>query len=159
MLSCGCAGVPTRPIETGSIATEGVAIAAVDGSFTLTAGAPFRSPFQGQCWNLDDDRPMMGESLKYAAGFALQHGAKAVSVRVPGRPQPLHGVLQLCEAPEAGFGPASRSYRVVVPNDYVAAASDGAISVVYEPVDWRSNAGATMWWYGWILWLSDQPLR
>lgn len=154
----GCASTPTRPIDSGVLITEGAAITANDGSFAITPGARFDAPFNGTCWNLDDEAPLRADTLQTSARFALDHGARTVTVRVPSRVEPLHGVLQLCEASLAAFGPAARSYQIAIPEAYVEAAANGAVSVVYEPVDWRRNDGGTSTWYAWILWLSDRPL-
>jgi hypothetical protein len=79
-------------------------------------------------------------------------GARDVRVRVPGMSEPLYGLLSLHGLPTDSRGPARRSLRVSVPERYIEAASDGRVSVVYEPV---ATDGAD--YLGWVLWLSDRP--
>ncbi|MBU0482487.1 MAG: PDZ domain-containing protein [Proteobacteria bacterium] len=83
-------------------------------------------------------------------------------VTVPGVEQKLFGVLFLGKAHVNATGPASRSYQIQIPDSYIKAALGGKISVVYEPINFRTN-----WYTGsnpvdskthsWILWLSDMP--
>jgi hypothetical protein len=163
-LTLGACLPPTivHPIPSGLVATEGVTIQGVNDAFKLVAGARFTSPFKSRCWNWDpEDKMKYSPSQELVTGFkfARQHGAKDVRVKVPGRATPLYGVLMLCEAPEGGSGPASRTYLIEVPNQYVSAASDGKVSVVYERLDYKDDSapnGAS--WYGWVLWLSDADM-
>ena len=160
VLTSSCAArVSTRPVPAASIATDGVAIRAASGGYTLEAGRAFEPPFFGRCYNLPGaaERAFAPASLVGAAAEAEARGAERVEVVVPGRETPLLGLLLFCEAPTTTIGPASRSYRISVPESYVAEASGGRVSVMYERVRRRSNDGRERWWYGWVLWLSDQP--
>ena len=71
-------------------------------------------------------------------------GGIAVRVKVPQLPEPLYGVLALCAMDESARGPASRAYRIQVPDEYVTATDDGRATVVYEEVE-TSSSGHTSW--------------
>lgn len=159
ILAACSAPVSTQPVASASIATEGVSIRAADGTFTLEAGRGFEPPFFGRCYNLPapEERALAPAAVVEGAAAAEARGARRVEVRVPGRDRPLLGLLLFCEAPVAGIGPSARSYRLSVPDSYVAQAEGGRVSVVYERVRRRGRDGSERWWYGWVLWLSDQP--
>jgi hypothetical protein len=157
-LVAGCrAEVQTRPMERGDVAMDGVVIRAGDNSFTLDSGRLFTPPFQAHCYNLPNEQELMPANLTEAASAGEALGGRRVTVAIPGREQPLFGLLVLCDVPERARGPASRSYRIVIPAEYVAQAQGGRVSVVYERVTRLSLDGQERWWYGWVLWLSDEP--
>lgn len=159
LLGAGCATVSTHRMERGRVDTAGVEITAEDGRYTLRTGETFTPPFSVSCYNLADETPLYADNLVGSYHYALGLGAQRVTVKVSGRDRPLHGVLMLCDVPDSASGPSSRSYLIEVPQSYVDATSGGRISAVYEKVDWRNAQGATMWWYGWVLWLSEDPFR
>ena len=155
--SCGLLAVPTHPIYAGMVETEGVTIRAADGSFTLQSGQSFETPFTGRCYSLSQREfdALRPENLVEGTAIGQARGAHRVDVLVPGRDRPLFGLLLLCDVPNSASGPASRSYRITVPQEYVDAAAGGRISAVYERVNF--TGGQVGWWYGWVLWLSDAP--
>jgi hypothetical protein len=131
--------------------TQGVRIAAADGSFVLTE-EPFNSPFsQGaNCVAAPSaENAQEGEST----------GARRVSVHLPaaegGEEVVLHGLLSLCGVPPTATGAATRRFGLQVPQEYVEATSGGRVSVVYEP--FLDTAGAALDSKAWILWLSSTP--
>jgi hypothetical protein len=93
---------------------------------------------------------------------ALKRGAIRVKIHSDDRTTPLHGVLWFGKAPRGAFGPESRSHAISISSDYLRAASGGRLSVVYEKIRFKysqqENAPVGEV-YGWIIWLSDVPLR
>lgn len=148
----GCAGY--HPARSGILATQGCTIKADDDSFTIESGQEFQPPFQTAenkfiLRSLANDQ----KDLVRLSDRALQTGAVRVRVTVPGVAKPLYGVLALFPISNSGEGPGSRSYRIVVPQEYVDAATGGNISVVYETYQ---VPGMNM--PSWILWLSDSSI-
>src|SRR5688572_22854452 len=92
-------GVPLALIHT-----SGVAIRSSDGSFQLQAGTQSATPFSSP------DCPEAPDTSNYE--LAIQAGARAVWIDLPGRPQPLAGILLFCDVPESATGPASRMHLV-----------------------------------------------
>jgi hypothetical protein len=146
------------------IATQGVTIAAEDGSFTLRSGVPAAVPFM----NATNGIGIHGENAPiidlYKEAWANKW-ARKVTVAVPGREKPLYGLLLLSMVFADGVGPATRSYQITIPETYIAAASGGRISVVYEKYNVKSeNSTVDSPWgtttlvpKNWVLWLSDMP--
>jgi hypothetical protein len=129
-------------IPAGGVSAGVVEIAAEDGSFRISAGAPFLPPFsQG------DGCVAKPTAQNAAAGLAS--GARPVVVTLEGGRR-LYGLLSLCGAPPSAKGPATRSYQLQVPSEYIEATSGGRVSVVYEPFS-SSSVPAQAW----ILWLSE----
>ena len=134
-LISGCAPTyvpPPAPIITYSypeivtVDTNGVVIKAVDGSFQLTRGEVYNTPFfSGFCPN---------EPTTLDVDSTLQGGGQRVIVSHPGIDQDLYGVLAFCGLPNTLSGAVMRSYLVQVPQEYVDATSANRVSVVYEPV-------------------------
>lgn len=153
LLFSGCATTQDfKPMTSGILATPGCKITAEDGSFTIESGQEFQPPFQmikiSHRYRSNSDLSGM---VNFSADF-LKDGAKRVRVTVPGRPQPLYGVLALFEISDLGTGPGARSYRIEIPQQYVDGATSGRVSVVYETYQ------TPAWLFpSWILWLSDQP--
>jgi hypothetical protein len=142
-----------------------VTIRAEDGSFVLSSkDVSWPSPFQADCWCDEMGSAWPPETgLIEAYRIALRHGGRLVRVAVPDRTQPLYGVFMLCPATETAYGPASRTYRIVVSPEYAAKATAGLMSVVYElmpyrPSDKPANPTKDPRWYSWILWLSEDPV-
>jgi hypothetical protein len=138
-------------VPGGVVLTQGVRIAAVDGSFVLTE-APFDSPFS------------QGASCVAAPSAENAHegestGARRVSVHLPAAEEGgeviLHGLLSLCGVPPTATGAATRRFGLQVPQEYVDATSGGRVSVVYEP--FLDGAGTALQSKAWILWLSSTP--
>lgn len=131
-----------RPVPGAVVATDGVTITAEDNSFRLTAGQPFTPPFsQG------DNCLLAPASDNY--GQAIATGARPVVIDLANGRR-LYGLLSLCGAPVTATDPATRSYRIQVPEDYIAATSGGRVSMVFEP--FTSGAPSAK---AWILWLSE----
>jgi hypothetical protein len=137
-------GVPQALIHT-----SGVTIRSADGAFQLQAGAQAATPFSSP------DCPQEPDTSNYE--LAIQAGARAVWVDLPGRPQPLAGILLFCDVPMSATGPASRLHLVRIPDQYVDATAGGRMSVVYEPmvarVGYEEKKVAT-----WMLYLSENPV-
>jgi hypothetical protein len=146
--SIGCAGAPRpafRPVPSGNVATPGIEILAEDGTFRLYTGQMFTPPFTL------GDRCVLDPTADNA-GVGLANGAKPVIVKLADGRQ-LYGLLALCGAPSSATGPATRSYEIQVPEEYIAATAGGMVSVVFEPFT-QSTLGAKAW----ILWLSQTTL-
>jgi hypothetical protein len=135
-----------KNIESGTIGTPGVVIAAGDPQFTIQSGQVFQTPFWCNHENID----------RTAAGFtqALQAGGKRVQVTYPGLQEPLNGVLCFYPVHNDCTGPAARSYLIQIPPEYVTATEDGRASVVFELTPGPEGKD----WTAWALWLSRQPL-
>ena len=138
-------------IDSGVLATKGVAIRAADGKFTVLSGERFQSPFGTLCWRAKmHTNPGAGDWA-----LAIKHGAKAVRVRTPWTTEELYGVLALCQAHPKDTRPASRSYRIRVPKRYVDATENGITSMVWEPSGGKGNVPR---YATWILWLSREAM-
>lgn len=148
-----CGGVDTRPVQAGFVATEGVKITAVDDSFTLAAGQEFKPPFQVDLWGKKPFEAFKPEGMNEKYQKAIELGARKVRVTFPNVSKPFYGVLLLNSMAVDAKGPASRLYRIDIPDKYVQAGKNGQISVVYELVDYPKLESKE--WYAWILWLSD----
>lgn len=148
-----------RSVSSGVVATPGVAIAAMDGSFTLTS-VPFATPFDqgGGCLV----KPVAQDSMS-----GLATGARRVKVRLPaelaavvGGKQEIYGVLSLCGAPPGAKGAATRAYALQVPVERLEQLEGGRVSVAYEVFLWdpyQLSAGRGGDGVAWILWLSTRP--
>lgn len=115
--------------------------------FDIREGRPVPLPFVLSSQKIEDDMDIVESYSEFR-----RNGAREVSVKVPGRSEPLHGLLSLHELPDKARGPATRSFSVKIPPSYVDAATDGRISVVFEPVRAEGEN-----YFGWILWMSDRP--
>lgn len=155
-----------EPVSRTMVVRRGVRIEGT--GFALESGGAQPTPFVGHCW---DDRlaPVAeGEvAERYAEGIAA--GARPVRVQVPGRERPLFGLLLFCDALNYSYGPASRIHTIDLPLEDIAELHGGAVLAVYERADWMRpvliNRGYwaewqwnERWWYGWVLWLSDEEL-
>jgi hypothetical protein len=118
-------------------------------SFELAGGRDFTPPFHSDCRRAGLNA-RRGDALIGMSDRARRLGAQRVRVRVG--EESYFGVLTFCEIPSNVEGPVSRSYELRVPEDRIAAASGGRISVAWEL--WRRG---TTTGYAWILWLSDRP--
>lgn len=127
------------------VASNGVTIEG-DG-FLLREGEATTLPFVMGAEKIEDDMDIV-ESFE----AFRDKGAREVRVTVPGASQELYGLLSLHELPASARGPASRSLSVKIPPSQVNSASDGRISVVFEPVETDGDS-----YFGWILWMSDRP--
>lgn len=145
-LIAGCGGIAFRPVEGGNLSDEIERIEAVDGTFVLEAGVAFRTPFSSGGRSAE----VCGWGSTDVPDAALEIGRR-VMVHHPAADHPIHGLLILCDVPEAARGPASRSYLIRVPGRYISETSGGRITVVYEPAYGGYNA--------WILWLAETPFR
>jgi hypothetical protein len=144
LFAAGCVsqGVQWNRVPLGVVVTPDVEILAEDGSFKLVSGKSFIPPFY------TNDCLTKANTSNYAR--AEQMGARRVIVRVPGMDKPLHGILALCEVHPRATGPATRSYQIQVPAQYVEATAGGRVSVVYEITNYRD-------FDAWQLWLSRVP--
>jgi hypothetical protein len=114
---------------------------------TKEAELPFVLPVWRAGSNGDDDMPSAYRKW-------LQKGAQRVTIYTKGREQPYYGVISFHKIPSSSTGPATRSFSLQVGAQYLADATDGKVSVVYEIVPQRGGGKA----YAWVLWLSDRPL-
>jgi hypothetical protein len=146
----GCGAPVFREVPEGKVATPGVTITAASGAFELRAGQPFRPPFFAR------DCLVTATAENYPA--ARQMGAQPVRVTVPGRDQPLHGLLALCRVHPDATGPATRQYLIRVPQSYIDATSGGRVSVLFEETNIGGNYSDGHHSYdAWQLWLSEGP--
>jgi hypothetical protein len=154
VLACGAPQYATMPVPIGRIGTDGVTIVSEDGD---------EQPLWQLSWESESwDAPFHtthcspnASTNTYTA--ALRQGAKRVRVYTPGREMPLFGVLALCRVPTHATGPASRMYLVRVPADRVARATDGRVSLIFEPVTLTGGPAAPQA-HAWQLWISDAPM-
>jgi hypothetical protein len=170
LIFTGCAVSTLRTIPTGNIVTPGIRIDDAGGGFSLNYGREFKIPFSSDCkYILLNDldlkqayRPLLFKApqdvrsinIRDAYNNALTIGGHKVVVNREGISIPLYGVLIFCQVGNTATGPASRSNLIQIPDQYINAASNGAVSVVYELVESANNNQDG---YGWILWLSDKP--
>lgn len=153
MSLAGCRSLTyTHHVPVTTVATPGVRVVAKDGSFALEGGKPSPTPFEVDAGRHSYGGPQTSpDAFKFYNGV---RGGRPVWVHVPSRAEPLHGVLCLFGPISTDArGPATRSYEIIVPPDRVAAASNGAVSVVWENLDYDDGNHRA-----WCLWLSDEPL-
>lgn len=146
-----------RVITHGKVENPNIVITAVDKSFTLKGD--FTSPFQSS--TLYNSLEMPDRYLPQSYRQALHHGAKHVRIKVPHSDKELFGVLALDKADDAGIGPSTQSYKIIVPQAYIDAAKNGKISVVYEYYKLKNDGiidVGNIKERSWILWLSDQDV-
>lgn len=149
-------------MERGIIATPNVTITAEDNSFTLVSGTEFKPPFQVNTSNMiakiiKKYRKGGSAVMREDYGEFLNEGARRVMVNVAGKQ--LYGVLSLNTMLDGAYGPASRMYQIEIPQEYIAGASGGRVSVVFENVDVQDPKHGSLTAQAWILWLSDMPIR
>jgi hypothetical protein len=152
------------PYKSGTLQGEGIRIEAEDGSFILKEGR-FTPPFQMDHANIPSSLAWASyrtgvvpssPSLIESYDLALGHGAKKVRIYHPAATEPLYGVLALNKKMfNHATGPSARSYLIRIPDSYIQDATDGGISVVYEPVSYKGYAKVKL--IGWALWMSDSP--
>lgn len=150
-----------HPVPMARMYSAGVTIEAEDGSFRLV-GEEVPTPFQTSCGGAMDNidtsinlrRPA---ELINRARDGLELGGRRVKVVVPGEPQPLHGVLVLCNVPGSAEGIGARVYSVAVTPENIAAAKEGRIAVGIEQYQWPI-AGSLFTYNTWILWLTKDPI-
>jgi len=141
--------------DHGKILTEGVVITAEDGSFELVSGEVFETPFA--CNTAGMGMHSASADMASFAQTALEYmDARRVRVTVPSLDEPLYGVLVLSHIYRGSSGPATRSFQIQVPEQYVQAALGGRVSVVYERYK-TSMEGNTFEPKSWVLWISDMP--
>lgn len=154
----GCATTTyTKNIQQGVIDDNGVIITAKDGSFKLKGEftPPFKSNAHLHSLNISGD--------KFIQGYrnALGYNAKHVRVKVPNQDKELYGVLALDDIDERGYGPGTKSYKIIIPQPYIDALKGGKISVVYEYYHIKDDAlfdNSNIKKYSWVLWLSDEDV-
>jgi hypothetical protein len=143
---CGGGGMVTAAIVN---TTPDVVVKGDD--FSLSPNKEAQIPFVLPVWESgsqgDDDMPSAYRKW-------LTKGAQRVMVYTKGREQPYYGVISFHKIPSESTGPATRSFSLQVGANYLADATDGKVSVVFEIVPQRGGGKA----YGWVLWLSDRPL-
>jgi hypothetical protein len=147
--ACAPVGTYIRPSEA-VLATEGTTIQFNSGT-AIRSGQSF-TPATYLPARIFENREKLLQPQTYRAW--LQMGAEPVRVMVPGRAEPLYGIIAFHELSEGHTGPATRSYQVEVPSQYVEAATGGRVSVVYEVGTFNKRDGDIAW----VLWLSDRPI-
>jgi hypothetical protein len=136
---------PTLQVPQATLATPGAVIAQEEGGYEIHAGGIFQPPF----W-------ISGATLPTAENYqeALAAGAHRVRISHPGYPNgQLYGVLAFYKVFENFHGPASRLYRLEIPQQYIDSTDGGRASVVYEQYNYDGNTRAA-----WAIWLSRAPL-
>lgn len=162
LTGCATYGADWAPVTSGIIVTPGVKIAAEDGSFVLASGKEFVPPIQtaALCYTLVGNQYGLTAANYKKALEDRVCNAKKVRITVPGRNEPLYGVLVMGKSdPRMSHEAASRSYRIQVPQEYVQQALDGRVSLVYEWGEVTWSGGDKSKWATWALWLSDKPLQ
>lgn len=149
MVSAQCTPAWRRPSH-GEVLTKGVEIRAEDGSFHLRSGVPFRAPFHAKdcvVWAAFDNWKL-----------ALRWGARRVRVTLPGRAEPLYGILSLCEVHPKKAGPAGEYYRIKIPSETAALTAGERPIVVVKETDYglRFKDGFHRF-DAWQLWLWQRP--
>lgn len=162
VMLAGCMGVPPvryidggiQPIPAGSLVGEGLSITAEDGSFTISAGAPFAPPFH-LAWAME--RSGLGEKdMPSKWREAIDRGARRVIVTRGS--EKFYGVLALGQRHQRVNGPASGSYRIDVPSRYFEQARGGRVVWIAEFDDKGSRLRGPRSIWTWVLWLSDSPV-
>ena len=142
-------------VPYGKIITDGVEIAAEDGFFTLRSDEIWTPPIQNETakYGMYDPGADMVNFYKTAL---LYMGAKKVRVKVPYQSRPLYGVLVLSKIYylNSGNPVVTRSYQISIPKNYVDAAQNGKVSVLYESYEVPNSEFMPKTW---VLWLSDIP--
>ncbi len=158
LLLSGCSSTDyTQPIKKGQIKDSSVIITATDGSFKIQGEfeTPFQSTAHYHSMNLTGNKMIQGYFR------ALQYNAKHVRVKVPSKDKELYGVLVLDDADFRAIGSGAKSYKIIIPQPYVDAATNGKISVVYEYYHIKDDSVFDVddvKKYSWILWLSDEDV-
>ncbi len=156
LLISGCSTTTyTKSITKGRIQDSAIIITALDNSFKLQG--EFTSPFQSS--TRYNSLEMRDKDLPKAYRLALHHGAQHVRIKVPDIEEELYGVLALDKADKDGIGPGAKSYKIIIPKPYIAAAKEGKVSVVYEYYKLRNDGFLDVEDIkerSWILWLSDR---
>lgn len=159
LTGCASVGADWAPVTSGVIATPGVKIAAEDGSFVLESEKEFVPPIQTAAWCYVLHGVNLTTANHTKAVAEPGCNAKKVRITVPGKKEPLYGLLVMSKVnPCMSHEIASRSYRIVVPQEYVQQAADGRVSVVYEWGECKRSQGEMLKMGTWALWLSDRPL-
>jgi len=143
LLGCGGGQPAPRPkapawrtVDSGTIATPGVQIAADGGTpFRLVSGEPFRTPWSSSCWGTRTQPSVSKWKV------ALSEGARRVIVTVDGRQRPLYGVLQFCKVPTRDSSAAARSYRIRLDPKILAQTAGQRMVLVGEitPAAWITD--------------------
>ena len=148
-------------IPVGTLTNPDTRIVASDGTFTITSGQQFTPPFYVDLWG-PNFASFADANIIEGFRAARAAGAKDVRVSVPGRSQPLYGVLAFSTVYSAASGPGTRSYLLTIPKDKIDNAYAGNTSVVFEDVAYKqtfSNGAVTNQQFrSWVLWLSATPL-
>jgi hypothetical protein len=155
----GCATKQARPTieyttpKSSLLMTQGVTI---EGRSESGEGWQIVPGQVSQVWMKSDRGPEICEKDGFPTPddhrVALKRPHQRVIVQVEGRPEPVHGLLMFCDV-WTGAGPATRVRQLVVPEERIAAADGGNVSVVYEIVPLSDKAQAVAW----VLWLSAVP--
>jgi hypothetical protein len=146
----GCA--PER-VPEGKLKTPGVTISGEGNLFVIRSGEVFPTPFAVDTFSKFGKWDFNNIVEKWDEALAM--GAKRVRISVPSQDEPLYGVLLLGTVQPGTKVAAARSYLLEVPPNYVEAAQDGKISVIYEQVPYKQGQV----WFSWALWMSDRPFR
>src|SRR5690606_10203828 len=149
LVSCG---VKLTTVKFGKISTPDVTITAEDGTFVLKSGDNWNPPFYAMSeYNfLQVQQLEINKDITTQYDFAIEElGAKKVRVKTPYSDKELYGVILFNKVAEKCKVPVTRSYQIVVPEDYVQQAMNGQVSVLYEYYDCSGFSLKT-----WVLWLS-----
>lgn len=157
LFATGCRGQRFKTVPHGVVSGTGIRIEAADKRFVLESGKPFTPPIEVK----------PPREIEFADAEITAYGNKVaphhrVVVYVPGREVPLFGKLMFLKVFRDFDGPASRSYQVQIPQNYIDAATGGRLSVVYETyasdeTRWVDGINVPAKRVAWALWLSDRP--
>jgi hypothetical protein len=151
-LLLGCASAPhqqvqypTLQVPQATLATPDARIVQEQGAYEIRPGGVFTPPF----WI---GAPTFPTAENYQD--ALAAGAQRIRISHPGYPNgELYGVIAFYKVYENFHGPASRLYRLEIPQVYVDNTDNGRASVVYETYNYEGKTYAA-----WAIWLSRVPL-
>ena len=157
VLLTGCGSTYTTLIPKGVIENKDIVITARDGSFKISGEfePPFVSEVHYHSYNKSGDKLINGYNR------ALGFNAKHVMVKVANNAKELYGVLALDNADNRGIGAGTKSYKIIIPQAYIDAATNGKISVVYEYYHLKNDELTDLSEvkkYSWILWISDKDV-
>ncbi len=162
VLGCAGCGFGYRAPSYVRVYSEGLAIEGADGSFRLASAEPQAPPYFHSCGNntRTSIRFHDSDTLVGRQGEALELGARRVRVLVPGRAEPLHGVLALCDIPEGATGQGTDLLSLTVTPEHVSQVESGQPVVIAEryPMGYGSRQSIALDTNTWILWLSRDPL-
>ena len=145
---------PLMVPQYADLRTENVVIKAAEGEWAIRHGQPFDpvktnliTPYQPYAANL------VQKDLSAYERKSYRNYVQDVVVEVDGK-EKLYGKIIFFKVFEnAGSSSAKRKWTVAVPSQYLNAARQGNVAVVYQPYQYNERD-----WASWVLWMSSMPL-